>query len=56
MDALGRRLMQIRMEIEALKKEQDMQAGASKGAQNTATELEQDYNRLDEFCSKRKRH
>ncbi|HBF62818.1 MAG TPA: type VI secretion system ATPase TssH, partial [Gammaproteobacteria bacterium] len=48
MDALERRLMQIRMEIEALKKEQDDASQARlKELQNTATELEQDYSRLD---------
>lgn len=55
MDALERRLMQIRMEIEALKKEQDDASQARlKELQNTATELEQDYSRLDEVLQQEK--
>ena len=55
MDALERRLMQIRMEIEALKKEQDDASQARlKELQTTATELEQDYSRLDEVLQQEK--
>jgi len=55
MDALERRLMQIRMEIEALKKEQDDASQARlKELQDTATELEQDYSRLDEVLQQEK--
>ena len=55
MDALERRLMQIRMEIEALKKEQDDASQARlKELQNTATELEQDYSRLDDVLQQEK--
>ena len=55
MDALERRLMQICMEIEALKKEQDDASQARlKELQNTATELEQDYSRLDEVLQQEK--
>ena len=55
MDALERRLMQIRMEIEALKKEQDDASQARLlELQNTATELEQDYSRLDDVLQQEK--
>ena len=55
MDALERRLMQIRMEIEALKKEQDDASQARlKELQNTAAELEQDYGRLDDVLQQEK--
>lgn len=55
MDSLERRLMQIRMEIEALKKEQDEASRARLvELQNTATELEQDYSRLDEVLQREK--
>lgn len=55
MDALERRLMQIRMEIEALKKEQDDASQARlKELQSTAAELEQDYSRLDEVLQQEK--
>jgi ATP-dependent Clp protease ATP-binding subunit ClpB len=55
MDALERRLIQIRMEIEALKKEQDDASQARLlELQNTATELEQDYSRLDDVLQQEK--
>lgn len=55
MDALERRLMQIRMEIEALKKEQDDASQVRlKELQSTAAELEQDYSRLDEVLQQEK--
>lgn len=55
MDALERRLMQIRMEIEALKKEQDDASQARlKELQKTAAELEQDYSRLDDVLQQEK--
>ena len=55
MDALERRLMQTRMEIEALKKEQDdASLRRLEELQNTAKSIEQEYNDLDAVLQREK--
>jgi ATP-dependent Clp protease ATP-binding subunit ClpB len=55
MDALERRLMQTRMEIEALKKEQDdASLRRLEELQNTAKSIEQEYDDLDAVLQREK--